>query len=484
MAVDNEPLVKVISEKCDLSQCAKECISSCPVNKRSQDLAIQIIKGKAVIDQENCSHCEICAEECPLEAIEVIKDEVMVEVSQKSRNSQKLNTSTSEKINIKEWKKKPYVLDEGIYQPFRRDKNIFSRVMNDPDFKDYMVGIQANINKITSKNKKGYSVIDNALATAGWTVHDSFIGAFSWGALKVSPEQKFDAELDKQETKKVVLDAKEMAKIIKKAAKAYGGSLVGIAELNRNWVYSHNRKGEPIDIPEEINNTIVIAIEMDLEALQTSPSLVSTFATANGYSKMAFTASCLAEFIRKLGYKAIASGNDTALSVPMAIDAGLGQYGRHGLLITPKFGSNVRICKVLTDMPLERDEPINMGVLEFCRTCKRCAENCPSQSISYDKDPSWSGSSISNNPGVLKWYVNVETCYHFWTENGGDCNNCIVSCPFTKNRHWSHGIARFLIKYLPFLNRLWVKIDHWMGYGKQRDPDEFYEDKKDFIHTR
>jgi ferredoxin len=114
----------------------------------------------------------------------------------------------------------------------------------------------------------------------------------------------------------------------------------------------------------------------------------------------------------------------------------------------------------------------------------RCAESCPSQSITYDKDPSWSGSTISNNPGVLKWYVNVETCYHFWTENGGDCNNCIVSCPFTKNRHWSHGIARFLIKYMPFLNRLWVKIDHWMGYGKQRDPDEFYENKKDFVHTR
>ncbi|MCG3219366.1 MAG: 4Fe-4S binding protein, partial [Candidatus Heimdallarchaeota archaeon] len=324
MAVDNEPLVNVVPGKCDLKKCSKECITVCPVNKRSQDIAIQIVKKKAVIDQENCSHCATCVDECPLDAIEVITDETYSEVrSQKdplTQKTEKFESTTNEKtINIKEWKKSPYVVDEDLYQPFRLEKSIFARVMNDPEFKDYRIGIYSNINEITSKNKKGYSFIDNALATAGWTVHNNFLGAFSWSELKVSPEQKFDAELDKQETNKVVVDAKEMAQIVKKAAIAYGGSLVGIAELNRDWVYSHNRRGEPIVIPEEINNAIVIAIEMDLEALQTSPSLVSNFATANGYSKMAFTASCLAEFIRKLGYKAIASGNDTALSVPMAI---------------------------------------------------------------------------------------------------------------------------------------------------------------------
>jgi len=32
----------------------------------------------------------------------------------------------------------------------------------------------------------------------------------------------------------------------------------------------------------------------------------------------------LAKFIASLGYKAIACGNDTALSIPLAVDAGLG----------------------------------------------------------------------------------------------------------------------------------------------------------------
>ena len=72
--------------------------------------------------------------------------------------------------------------------------------------------------------------------------------------------------------------------------------------------------------------------------------------------------SILAEFIRILGYKAIPMGNDTSLSIPLAIDAGLGELGRHGLLITPEYGPCVRLCKVFTDLPLEPDKPIQFGV--------------------------------------------------------------------------------------------------------------------------
>ena len=37
--------------------------------------------------------------------------------------------------------------------------------------------------------------------------------------------------------------------------------------------------------------------------------------------------------------------------------AGLGEYGRLGLLITPEFGPRVRIGKIFTDLPLSHDEP-------------------------------------------------------------------------------------------------------------------------------
>ena len=61
-------------------------------------------------------------------------------------------------------------------------------------------------------------------------------------------------------------------------------------------------------------------------------------ATGVGYSRDVTTLLALAQYIRNLGYQAYASMNDTALSIPMAIQAGLGEYGRHGLLITKEFG--------------------------------------------------------------------------------------------------------------------------------------------------
>jgi reductive dehalogenase len=358
-------------------------------------------------------------------------------------------------------------------------------VGNDPDFENYQEGIYVNHDEILKMGKPGYSRIEMALAASSWTVHDNIPAAFSPIRLAVDPSQKFDADLNRYMMNKYEYDdIIKMTKTVKQVAISFGASLVGVTKLNRDWIYTHARDGTKNTIPDHINNVIVMAIEMDLEAIQSSPALVSGFATGNAYSRMAFAQASLAEFIRELGYEAIPAGNGTGLSVPLAIDAGLGQYGRHGLLITEEFGSNVRICKVFTNLPLEYDEPKEFGVLDFCRTCKRCAENCPSQSISHDENPSWSGPTRSNNPGILKWYVNVESCFDFWTKNGSDCSNCISSCPFTKNRHFSHGIARFVIRRLPFLNKLWVKIDHWMGYGKQRTADEFWDEDREFLHTR
>ena len=145
---------------------------------------------------------------------------------------------------------------------------------------------------------------------------------------------------------------------------------------------------------------------------------------------MSFILACMGEFIRNLGYEAIQCGNDTALSIPLSIDAGLGELGRNGLLITPQHGSRVRLCKILTDLPLEPDKPIEFGVKQFCKKCKLCAKHCKASAISMDDEPSFKATCRSNNPGAKKWYVNAEACYQFWCENGTDCSTCISICPY------------------------------------------------------
>jgi reductive dehalogenase len=226
-------------------------------------------------------------------------------------------------------------------------------------------------------------------------------------------------------------DTFKMTQTVKRAARFYGADLSGVAVLNKNWIYTNSRRDlKPITIPDNFHYVLVMAIAMNGLGIATSPEVPAAAATGLAYSKMAFAASSLAEFIRNLGYSAIPAGNNLGLSIPMAIDAGLGQLGRNGLLITPEHGPRVRLCKVFTDLPLEPDRPIEFGLTDYCRSCNLCAEACEVDAISMNPIPNWAPACRSNNPGALKWYVNSEKCYQYWCENGTDCSTCISVCPF------------------------------------------------------
>ena len=95
----------------------------------------------------------------------------------------------------------------------------------------------------------------------------------------------------------------------------------------------------------------------------------------------------IAQYITNLGYRAVASMNDSAVAIPLAIKAGLGEYGRHGLLITREYGPRVRLGKVFTDMPLAHDRPVRFGVKETCDICRACTNGCPAKAID-DGEPS------------------------------------------------------------------------------------------------
>ena len=205
---------------------------------------------------------------------------------------------------------------------------------------------------------------------------------------------------------------------------------------------------------------------------RTSPSVISAAATGNGYSRMAFTAGCVTRYLTELGWRALPSGNDTGLSIPLAIDAGLGELGRNGLLIAPLYGPRVRLCKVFTDAPLVPDEPISFGVKAFCEVCMKCAEGCPSRSIAQG-EMTLSGPTPSNNPGLSKWYTNPDTCLAFWRANGTSCANCIRSCPFNKPAGRIHDFARLLVRARSDpINRALVRMDDFCGYGSREDAEE------------
>ena len=96
-----------------------------------------------------------------------------------------------------------------------------------------------------------------------------------------------------------------------------------------------------------------------------------------------------------------------------------------GILLTKEFGPKIRLGAVTTDAPLESLENKNFNVLEFCKTCGKCAELCPSSAIA----------PLSRTENALKPSINPEKCYETWKELGTDCGVCLAACPFGKTLH-------------------------------------------------
>jgi len=319
----------------------------------------------------------------------------------------------------------PYTLDAAEHGRFDERDTIFMRRFWDADASFYEQEYRSQAAARIAGGDPAYTRIDFARVLASWTVHDCFGGAFSWKRLGQADTAMM------QLGQHVVEDPEQMSAEVKRTARMFGADLVGICRVDERWIYSHDRSGDAIAIPDHCRTAIVMAIAMDQEAVATSPSYASAAATGVGYSRMAFAIASMAEFLRNLRYDALPMGNDTALSVPLAIDAGLGQLGRNGLLVTPELGPCVRLCKVFTDLPLAPDTPRDFGLRDFCSTCTKCTEACEGEAISSKRDPSYETACPSNSKGVLRWAVNADRCYDFWVRNTAACSNCIAACQFT-----------------------------------------------------
>ena len=371
------------------------------------------------------------------------------------------------------------------YKRFNPMNTAFARAM-----RANIQGYDNEPKKIEKMKKEvpGFSLVDYAFRDAALTTAQASrsgrgqmnSGFYSWSPLGVAHKPEGVPKWD--------VSPEKASKVVSKAARYYGAAGVGFCELDTRWVYSHTSDGRPIVfedveaayvteekavIPESHRWVIAITVPMEVEEMMYSPAAMNPVSSM-GYSRMPVVAGSVAEFIRGLGYHAIPCGNDTALSVPIAIQAGLGHVGRHGRLITWEEGPMVRICKVFTDLPLTPSPPAQGGIIEFCEVCEKCAEHCPSESIP-EGPRTYEGFSEANNPGALKWYCNADTCLGYWREVGTGCSVCFRVCNFTKPQGISHDLVKWFIRNVPQLNRFWVWTDDLMGYGKMADPKEYWE---------
>lgn len=263
------------------------------------------------------------------------------------------------------------------------------------------------------------------------------------------------------------MPADEMTGFILQMARFYGAFTVGVTAVEPYHLYSHVGRGTgewgaPIDVDHKY--AIAFSVEQDFEMMGEAPEAAGTMETAHQYVEAARVGLQVANLIRRMGYSARAhnDGNYRVIAPLVARDAGLGEIGRLGLLITPQVGPRVRLGVVTTEMPLNSSGRMDGGsVIDFCSICSKCALNCPSRSIPFgDRE---------QIDGAWRWRINDETCFQYWNVVGTDCGLCVAVCPYSHPSSPMHDAARWVVRRSGGGRRLMLWLEDYL-YGKKPPP--------------
>ena len=375
------------------------------------------------------------------------------------------------------------VLDE--FERFNQCNDIYSRAQWDERVRtkkaiDWFKGMF--LPGLGVKKTEGYGIKDFALRNAGW-MGTNLVIQRSLDQDRVDAFGDYIRPYSAPNPQKIeVPDAAAMSEEIKRVSRLFGADDVGVTAFDPRWHFTDNFSiksltQKPYKFPDDLPNVIVIVTAMHYEAVKCYPSATAGIAVGHGYSKDCELVQSIATYILNLGYRAIASVNDSSQAIPYALQAGLGEYGRNGLLITKDWGPRVRIGRIHTDLPLVHDKPRSFGVRQFCdTTCRRCADACPPQAISHGA-PTAEVPTQSQMKGIKKWQVHPERCFKFWTNQGTECGICMRVCPYNKDisRWWKRLYYRFWQRLAASpLKRAALKLDVALGFGKRMKPSEFW----------
>jgi epoxyqueuosine reductase len=355
----------------------------------------------------------------------------------------------------------------GAFERFAQRDDVFSRAFWDSSVRSKFTDrfFASYRMEAAPRHGDGFTQRDFALRNASWLISDVISDRGAAEGLREGFQAPIANDTPVAPEQVPVESPAEMSAEIKRIAQFFGADLCGITALDARWLYetrvdTRDMSAAVNDLPEGMTHVIVLGHEMDADLVATYPSALAGAATGRAYSHEAAAAMQLAAYIRNLGYEATASMNDTGLVIPYALQAGLGEYARNQLVITPEFGPRLRFSKIFTSLPLQVDAPRKLGVAAFCDICTKCAEACPVKALPFGApDVSTQPSSIK---GVRKWTSDAEACFGFWAKMASDCAICMRVCPFNRDfSKWRHKI--WLKLALSPLRRLALRLDRARG---------------------
>ena len=134
------------------------------------------------------------------------------------------------------------------------------------------------------------------------------------------------------------------------------------------------------------------------------------------------------KIIRETGYK-IEFAPNLHLKL-LAVRSGLGKYGRNNICYVNNMGSMISLFAYFTNYLFEVDNWTELNMMDDCKTCRICIDNCPTNAI-----PTPSNENFVINAGkCIPVYNEIKGTFPDWIPPNAHnaligCMRCQLPCP-------------------------------------------------------
>ena len=194
--------------------------------------------------------------------------------------------------------------------------------------------------------------------------------------------------------------------------------------------------------PDGYRTAVVAAIALPLDIIDhipvgPTPAYMDTYNSYN--ARLDQMSDAVAALLAQEGHRTLslcrknAPWNHQTMASPFpyktaATRAGLGWIGKCALLVTPQYGSAVRLTVTLTDAPLAVAQPVTQS---RCGSCTACMEACPGHAV---QGTLWEAGLPRDR------LVDIPACDKAASDCAEKtlgrrttiCGRCFAACPYTK----------------------------------------------------
>ncbi len=297
----------------------------------------------------------------------------------------------------------------------------------------------------------------------------------------------------------------ENVKMLRVCAKLRGAAVVGACEVDsrvkkmffkrmsgKYSLFEEREDGEvrsnALVCPNKAKYVLTLTVPMSEELIRRMPTALAEGAVMMGYSYGRILNAGLSNYLWMLGYLGLGAGDNTwKVHSGMAVYSGCGEASRmHQNYISPELGAMQRCFAIVTDLPLAPTNPVDFGIWQYCRKCKKCAQICPPIALDREnEDPSWESPYFPfNQPGQNCYPFSFALCSDWWSTISTGCGMCMASCPFSHKQFGTvHDMVNILVSKTSFFNGFLKNLDDVFGYGMYEGVYQIGVDPMDYVNV-